>query len=219
VAHCGPRAQGSSSLPEHGERGHRLDAVPWGCAIRRTGGLRGVAEIDADCHFRSSAWTPTMVASSSTVAGPLLLRRGHHPHPGPTVRKNDSSTWTEKLVGGAPAGRLRPLRTGRAVSALNSVLYAAEDYVNFLQPRSQARQKTRDVRECSGGMTPPRTPYRRLLSLGNRRAATRRHLDTRYKAIHPVHLKRPREGPNPTFRRCHSVRFGDATNRSRSGSR
>ena len=33
------------------------------------------------------------------------------------------------------------------------------------------------------------TPYRRLLSLGNLRAATGHKIDTRYQAIHPIHLK------------------------------
>jgi hypothetical protein len=59
------------------------------------------------------------------------------------------------------------------------------------------------------------TPYRRLLSLGNLPAATRRHLDTRYKAIHPVHLKTALEEAQTELgkgsRTCASLEHGFAT--------
>jgi hypothetical protein len=64
-----------------------------------------------------------------------------------------------------------------------------EDYVNFLQPLLKLVEKTRNGPRVRRRYDTAQTPYRRLLSFGNLPAATRRHLDTRYKAILPIHLK------------------------------
>jgi hypothetical protein len=76
-----------------------------------------------------------------------------------------------------------------ALLALNSVYTLAEDYVNFLQPVLKLVEKTRNGPRVRRRYDTAQTPYRRLLSLGNLPAATRRQLDIRYTAIHPIHLK------------------------------
>ena len=53
---------------------------------------------DADCRFRSSAWTPTMVASSSTVRWSTTVKKSPSPSPVPghTVRTT-VATWSRKI--------------------------------------------------------------------------------------------------------------------------
>jgi hypothetical protein len=104
-------------------------------------------------------------------------------------RKNDSchveqKNWSvvRRLVGYARFEQ-------DALPALNSVYTLAEEYVNFLQPVLKLVEKIRTGPRVRRRYDPAQTPYRRLLSLGTLGAATRRHLDTRYAAIHPIHLK------------------------------
>jgi hypothetical protein len=56
-------------------------------------------------------------------------------------------------------------------------------------PEFKLVEKTRNGPRVRRRYDTAQTPYRRLLSLGNLAAATRHHLDTRYAAIHPIHLK------------------------------
>ena len=81
-----------------------------------------------------------------------------------------------------------------ALTALNSVYTLAEDYVNFLQPVLKLVEKTRNGPRVRRRYDTAQTPYRRLLSLADLPAATRHLLDTRYAAIHPIHLKTALEG-------------------------
>ena len=104
-------------------------------------------------------------------------------------RKNDSchveqKNWSvvRRLVGYARFEQ-------DALTALNSVYTLAEDYVNFLQPVLKLVEKIRNGPRVRRQYDTAQTPYRRLLSLGNLPAATGHHLDARYKAIHPIHLK------------------------------
>ena len=76
-----------------------------------------------------------------------------------------------------------------ALPALNAVYTLAEDYVNFLQPVLKLVEKTRNGPRVRRRYDPAQTPYRRLLALGTLAAVTRHQLDTRYAAIHPIHLK------------------------------
>jgi hypothetical protein len=76
-----------------------------------------------------------------------------------------------------------------ALTTLNSVYTLAEDYVNFLQPVLKLVEKTRNGPRVRRRYDTAQTPYRRLLSFGNLPAAIGHKLDTRYKAIHPIHLK------------------------------
>jgi hypothetical protein len=114
-------------------------------------------------------------------------------------RKNDSchveqKNWSvvRRLVGYARFEQ-------DALTALNSVYALAEDYVNFLQPVLKLVEKTRNGPRVRRRYDTAQTPYRWLLSIGNLPAATRRHLDTRYKAIHPVQLKTALRRPRPNF--------------------
>ncbi len=104
-------------------------------------------------------------------------------------RKNDSCHVEQKnwsvvrcLVGYARFER-------DALPALNSVYTFAEDYVNFLQAVLKLVDKTRHGPRVRRRYDTAQAPYRRLLSLGNLPAATGHHLDTRYEAIRPIHLK------------------------------
>ena len=76
-----------------------------------------------------------------------------------------------------------------ALTALNSVYTLAEDYVNFLQPVLKLVEKTRNGPRVRRRYDTAQTPYRRLLALGDLAAATRHHLDARYAAVRPIHLK------------------------------
>ena len=76
-----------------------------------------------------------------------------------------------------------------ALPALNSVYTLAEDYVNFLQPVLKLVEKTRNGPRVRRRYDTAQTPYRRLLALGNLAAAARHHLDARYSAVRPIHLK------------------------------
>jgi len=104
-------------------------------------------------------------------------------------RKNDSchveqKNWSvvRRLVGYARFEQ-------DALPGLNAIYTLAEDYVNFLQPVLKLVEKTRDGPRVRRRYDTARTPYRRLLSLGNLAAATRHDLETRYETIHPVRLK------------------------------
>jgi C4-dicarboxylate-specific signal transduction histidine kinase len=131
-----------------------------------------------------------MVASSSTgpwsstaKKGPSLSRER-----GRTERTTDA-TSNRKIGPWCAAWSATPASKQDALTTLNAVYSLAEDYVNFLQPVLKLVEKTRNGPRVRRRYDTAQTPYRRLLALGNLAAATSHHLDARYAAVRPIHLK------------------------------
>ena len=106
-------------------------------------------------------------------------------------QKNDNAwveqkNWTHvrKLVG---YGRLT---TAAQCEVLRELYEAAADFRNFLQPAMKLQEKVREGGKVRRVYEEPRTPYQRVLELGNLQPQQRRALEERYRRLHPVELRR-----------------------------
>jgi hypothetical protein len=106
-------------------------------------------------------------------------------------QKNDNAwveqkNWTHvrKLVG---YGRFT---TAAQCELLRQLYEAAADFRNFLQPAMKLKEKVREGGKVRRVYEEPRTPYQRVLELGNLQPQQRRALEERYRRLNPVELRR-----------------------------
>jgi hypothetical protein len=106
-------------------------------------------------------------------------------------QKNDNAwveqkNWTHvrKVVG---YGRFT---TAAQCELLRQLYEAAADFRNFLQPAIKLKEKVRVGGKVRRVYEAPRTPYQRLLELGDLKPKQKRELEARYQALHPVKLRR-----------------------------
>ena len=105
--------------------------------------------------------------------------------------KNDNA-WVEqknfthvrKLVG------YSRFPTAEQCELIGELYEAAADFRNFLPPAIKLKEKVRVVGKVKRVYEKPRTPYQRLLQLGNLKPKQKRELEARYQAINPVKLRR-----------------------------
>jgi len=105
--------------------------------------------------------------------------------------KNDNAwveqkNWTHvrKVVG---YGRFT---TAAQCELLRELYQAAADFRNFLQPAMKLKEKVRVGGKVRRVYEEPRTPYQRLLDLGELQPKQKRELEARYQALNPVKLRR-----------------------------
>ena len=106
-------------------------------------------------------------------------------------QKNDNAwveqkNWTHvrKVVG---YGRFTTAEQCKLVCELYE---AAADFRNFLQPAIKLKEKVRVVGKVRRVYEEPRTPYQRLLELGELKPKQKRELEARYQALNPVTLRK-----------------------------
>ena len=105
-------------------------------------------------------------------------------------QKNDNAwveqkNWTHvrKVVG---YGRFT---TAEQCALICELYEAAADFRNFLQPAIKLKEKVRVVGKVRRVYEEPRTPYQRLLELGELKPKQKRELEARYQALYPVKLR------------------------------
>ena len=106
-------------------------------------------------------------------------------------QKNDNAwveqkNWTHvrKVVG---YGRFT---TAAQCELLRELYRATADFRNFLQPAIKLKEKVRVGGKVRRVYEEPRTPYQRLLELGELKPKQKRELEARYQALNPVKLRR-----------------------------
>jgi hypothetical protein len=105
--------------------------------------------------------------------------------------KNDNAwveqkNWTHvrKLVG---YGRFS---TAAQCELLRELYEEAADFRNFFQPAMKLKEKVREGGKVRRVYEEPRTPYQRVLELGQLTPKQRRELEERYQRLNPVELRR-----------------------------
>lgn len=106
-------------------------------------------------------------------------------------QKNDNAwveqkNWTHvrKVVG------YRRFTTEAECAILGALYEALADFRNFFQPAMKLKEKVRVGGKIRRVYEPPRTPYQRVLELGQLKPKQRRHLEQRYRSLDPVELRR-----------------------------
>ncbi len=106
-------------------------------------------------------------------------------------QKNDNAwveqkNWTHvrKVVG---YGRFT---TAAQCELLRELYEATADFRNFLQPAIKLKEKVRVGGKVRRVYEKPRTPYQRLLELGELKPKQKRELTARYQALNAVKLRR-----------------------------
>lgn len=110
-------------------------------------------------------------------------------------QKNDNAwveqkNWTHvrKLVG------YQRFTTAAQCEVLEQLYEAAADFRNFFQPAMKLKEKVRRGGKVRRVYEQPRTPYQRLLELGQLKPKQRRELEARYQRLNPVELRKRIEG-------------------------
>ena len=106
-------------------------------------------------------------------------------------QKNDNAwveqkNWTHvrKVVG------YRRFTTEAQCAMLGELYEALADFRNFFQPAMKLKEKVRVGGKIRRVYEAPRTPYQRVLELGQLKPKQRRHLEQRYRSLDPVELRR-----------------------------
>jgi hypothetical protein len=105
-------------------------------------------------------------------------------------QKNDNAwveqkNWTHvrKVVG------YRRFTTEAECAILGALYEALADFRNFFQPAMKLKEKVRVGGKIRRVYEPPRTPYQRVLELGQLKPEQRRQLEQRYGSLDPVELR------------------------------
>lgn len=106
-------------------------------------------------------------------------------------QKNDNAwveqkNWTHvrKVVG------YRRFTTLAECEILRALYEALADFRNFFQPSMKLKEKVRVGGKVRRVYEAPRTPYQRVLDLGELKPQHRRQLEQRYRSLNPVELRR-----------------------------
>lgn len=106
-------------------------------------------------------------------------------------QKNDNAwveqkNWTHvrQVVG------YRRLTTIAQGEVLRDLYEAVADFRNFFQPAMKLKEKVREGGKVRRVYEPARTPYQRVLELGELKPTQRRALEQRYQSLNPVQLHR-----------------------------